>query len=75
MKNKLFIIMSEVFGVDVDKISVDSSSENIKNWDSLKHMNLIITLEEEFNITFEEDDIPEMQNVKKILTSIVKAKS
>ena len=65
--------MSGVFGIDADEISMNSSSDNIKNWDSLKHMNLIVALEEEFNVVFKEDDIPEMQSVEKILNSISEA--
>ncbi len=44
--------MSNLFNIDID-IDIDSikhstSLDNVENWDSLKHMNLIVLLEEVF---------------------------
>ena len=43
--------MSNVLNIDSDTIKNDSSPDNIKDWDSIKHMNLIFALEEEFLTT------------------------
>jgi len=59
-------VMSIVFEIPIDGINNFSSSDNIESWDSLKHMNLIIALEEETEINFSEDEIIEMTNYKKI---------
>jgi acyl carrier protein len=66
MDKRIKLVMTEVFGVPIEEISINSSSQNIQNWDSLKHMNLIIALEEEFEVSFDEDDIPEIQSFMKI---------
>jgi acyl carrier protein len=66
MDDKIKSVMAEVFEIPIDEISINSSSQNIQNWDSLKHMNMIIALEEEFGIFFNEDDIPEIQSFRKI---------
>ena len=39
--------MSNVFIVDIANISEDNQT---KNWDSLKHMSLILALEDEFDL-------------------------
>jgi acyl carrier protein len=49
-------VMSAVFGVPSEEINSDSSMDTIKSWDSLKHMNLVIALEEEFEITIPDDE-------------------
>ena len=54
--------MAAVFNMPVKKISNASSRDNIKNWDSLKHLQLIMALEEEFNVTIEEEHAVEMLN-------------
>lgn len=59
-------IMSIVLEVIESEINQESSSMNINSWDSLKHMNLIISLEEEFEIEFSENEIPELTNYKNI---------
>jgi len=72
MENKIKIVMSEVFGVSVDNIDENTSSENVENWDSMSHMNLIVSLEEEFGIDFPFESIGEAQSFKKLITIITK---
>ena len=64
--------MSDIFNIDIGSINNDSSPDNIETWDSLKHMNLIIALEEEFNIELHDDDIVEMLNYNLIISIIKK---
>ena len=54
--------MAAVFNMPVKKISNASSRDNIKNWDSIKHLQLIMALEEEFNVTIEGEHAAEMLN-------------
>ena len=54
--------MAAVFNMPVKKISNASSRDNIKNWDSLKHLQLIMALEEEFNVTIDGEHAVEMLN-------------
>lgn len=63
---KLKNIMSAVFEVSVDKINDESSPDSIENWDSLNLMNLVVSIEEEFNIQFDDDEIADMLNFKLI---------
>ena len=42
--------------VDASSINDASSMDNIKTWDSLGHMNLILALEDEFKVTIPDED-------------------
>ena len=64
-------VMSSVFGISVECIQDNSSPDNIKGWDSLKHINLIIALEEEFQLVLSEDDIIQMHNYALIKTILI----
>ena len=66
MENKIKNVMSAIFNIDVNEINQDSSPDNIDNWDSMAHMNLIVGLEEEFNLEFDETEISEIMNLKLI---------
>ena len=55
-------VMASVFDVAIDKIRNDSSPDTIHSWDSLKHMNLIIGLEEEFDIELDDSIIGNLLN-------------
>ena len=60
-------VMSAVFEIPIDKIGKESSPDNIESWDSLKHMDIVISLEEEFNIQFTDNEIIELINMKLIM--------
>ena len=57
MENRIKKVMSVVFEVPLKTINEKSSPETIESWDSLKHMNLVVALEEEFDIEFNDDEI------------------
>ena len=52
--------MAIVFEVSVSEINDDTSSDTLLYWDSMRHLNLIITLEETFGVEFSEE---EMENL------------
>ena len=58
--------MAQIFNIGADTITEDSSPETIERWDSLKHMQLILALEDEFGITFSDDDIPILLSIRTI---------
>ena len=55
--NRLKKCMASVFGIEEAAISDDASMDNIKEWDSLRHINLIIALEQEFGISFPDEEV------------------
>ena len=63
---KLKEVLSAVFEVSVESITDDSSSDTIENWDSLRHLNLIIALEEEFNVVIPDEEVGNLVNFKLI---------
>jgi len=59
-------VMSAVFDVPVNSITETSSADDIENWDSLRHLNLILGLEEEFDITLPDEEVGNLINFKLI---------
>ena len=57
MKKKIKETIANILELDIDRLNDESSPETIEKWDSLKHMNIIIALEEEFNIEFLDEEI------------------
>ena len=60
MEQKLKKIMADVFEISPDKIDEATIMESIEQWDSLKHMELIMAIEEKFGIVFETEEILEI---------------
>jgi acyl carrier protein len=52
--------MGEVFGIDLATISDEATPGNIEQWDSLRHMNLVLALEDEFDVRFRDEQMEEL---------------
>ena len=63
-KEKVLDILSTIFGKEVDE---NCSRENEGLWDSITHLEIVVTLEEEFGVRIPQDKIPEITSVKSIL--------
>ncbi|MBB4284612.1 acyl carrier protein [Roseospira goensis] len=53
-------VMSQVLRLPVDAIDDDASMRTLPQWDSLKHMDLIVSLEEAYGLTLDGDEIAAM---------------
>ena len=54
--------------IDADDIGDDASIDTIEAWDSLKHLNLVLALEERFSVSFNEEETVEILNYELIRT-------
>ena len=68
MKEKVIKIMKDV--LEMDEVSMNTSQDNCENWNSLRHLNLVSELEDEFGVEFEPEEIAEMKSVDKIIEII-----
>ncbi len=66
MEATLKKIMNDIFQIPENEITDTTSVDNTESWDTLKHMELIASLEEEFEITFTADEIVSMNDFLKI---------
>jgi acyl carrier protein len=60
-------IAADVLEVPATKIGPESSPETIDTWDSVHHLNLVLALEQEFNLQFEPEEIDQMKDIQQIL--------
>lgn len=68
MNDKVKQIMSAIFEVPVSDINDDSSPHTIAKWDSLGHISLVTSIEEEFHVRFAEHEITEILNYRGLMT-------
>tara|TARA_B100000787_G_C16072176_1_gene240443 strand:+ start:349 stop:573 length:225 start_codon:yes stop_codon:yes gene_type:complete len=73
MESRIKNVMAAVFEISIEDINEESSADSIDNWDSLNLMNLVVALEEEFDIELDDNDIVEMLNFK-LIVEIIKEK-
>ena len=66
LEERIKNVMADVFGIDATTINEDSSQDNIEQWDSIKTLDLIVSLEEEFGVSIPIEEVGNMTNFKYI---------
>ena len=73
-REEVYIKLNQVFQeVFDDEITVKDSttSADIEDWDSLEHINLIVAVEEAFEIKFNMGEVTSMKNVGEMVDIIL----
>jgi acyl carrier protein len=65
-EDALKLLIATMLNVDITTIDEDSSMDNVSSWDSLRHMNLVLALEEEFKVTIPDEDAGNITSYKLI---------
>jgi acyl carrier protein len=59
-------VMGSVFGISASTLGPDASSATIAEWDSVRHLQLMLALEEEFSLQFEMDELVSLRTFAQI---------
>lgn len=65
-QNEINDILRQVFDLSDDESKQDLTKEQIAKWDSLTHMDLVTTLEREFKVMLDVDEIIAMNSLNSI---------
>lgn len=65
-------LLAKLLRISADRITEDASMKTIAEWDSLKHIELIVGIEQHYGIELTGDEIAEMTSVKAIKTILKK---
>lgn len=65
-------IFKNIFKIEINKINNKTSYKNIKKWDSLNHVKLIMAIESKFRISIDPDEALKLLNFKDILNFLNK---
>lgn len=71
IKEKVKSIMQRVF--EIETVPDNISQSNNGNWDSLRHLDLVVSIEEDFNFSLEPTEIEQMTSLENII-SVVESK-
>lgn len=67
---KLTEIFREIFNDDSIVVSDDMTADDIEEWDSLSHVDMICMVEEELDITLTTKEVSRLKNVGKLISVI-----
>jgi acyl carrier protein len=66
LHHHLVSILAEVFQVELPASLEDVTQDELEEWDSFNHLRLVSDLEDIFQITIDDADIPEMTSLKQV---------
>ena len=64
--------MSRILKVPISSLSDDTGLDNLDEWDSLGHTNIILELEDVFDISFDFEELDQIITIKEIVSSLKK---
>lgn len=68
---KLNEVFCDVFDDDTIEINDETTADDIEDWDSLEHINLVVAVEKAFDIKFNMGEVNTMKNVGEMVDLIL----
>ncbi len=66
MNGQLVALLADVFGLREADVSLSLTKDDVDSWDSLKQMDLVVSLEKEYDIILELPEIRRMTSLEGI---------
>jgi len=67
MEDRVKKIIADILGISPNEIKEDSSPDPLEVWDSLNHMNIMMAVESEFNISLTEEEMMDLMSYRSIV--------
>ena len=64
-------VFQDVFDDDTIHVNVETTADDIEEWDSLEHINLVVAVEKKFGVKFTMGEVTGMKNVGEMVDIIL----
>ena len=68
---KINYILKDIFDDDTLVITFETTANDVPNWDSLNHINIISSIENEFGVDFSMEEVVNFKKVGDIVDKIL----
>ena len=66
MRTRIVEVVSAVLRLPPHVVERGISPERVENWDSERHVELVVALEERFGCMFEAEEVPELTSIEQM---------
>ena len=70
LERLVIIQVAEILNCNPEKLSMESAIDITEGWDSLKNMDVILSLESKFNIVFQPEELMRLDSILEMTKSI-----
>ncbi len=68
--DQLRIIVAEILGIDPDEVTEQSGVDHTEDWDSMRHLMIMMEVEQQFGHQFSPDDLSEVRTISAIASRL-----
>jgi acyl carrier protein len=73
MRERIIAILAEILETPPERLTPEASPATVETWDSLRHMNVVLALEEEFGVRLTDGQIMRMITVGSVIETVMEA--
>ncbi len=66
MRDDIIAVFAEVFDRGPEQFGADTTPATVQGWDSVKHVELVVALEERFGCMFDPEEVPDLTSLAAI---------
>lgn len=70
VKQKVFAIIANVLDIGISQITLESTVGDFPAWDSLGQLNILQSIQDEFDIEFEPEEMMDIEDVNDIIKAV-----
>ena len=70
VKAKVFEIVAQVCNTDVANLTLESTIGDFPAWDSMGHLTILQQVEEELEVSFEPEEMMDLEDVNDIIKAV-----
>jgi len=63
-------IFADTFEMPLDRVHAATSPDDVASWDSLRHLNMVLTLEQEFGLELTPEEIEQLLSVELVVALV-----
>lgn len=67
-------IVADILQIPEEQLDVNADMNDVENWDSLRNIQILSSIEEYYDILFPEDDIFDLTNIQALANEVEKLK-
>lgn len=72
MEDKFLMFVAEIMGCDVQELSMETKYLEFDKWDSVMHLNLVMELEEEYDVSIPIENASKVQTLRDLYSMVTK---
>lgn len=64
-------IVADTLEISPEQVTPETSTDSVENWDSFRHLQIVLSVEGEYGVQLDPQQVPELTTVAKLQAALV----